>query len=371
MKLQKTRDSGYDLAALRKMPAGPARLTRLLTLLDQDIALYPLDANPPDAVTEVHAAYLSAVARATRASEQVETAEQAAKQAAAHDVETAAQAFREGKAQPKVAQTKAAAGITDPLVGCEAAEKPVEEAHDKLVDAVKDEWATWRVEIVKDAAAARVNVTEATAAAAAAVATHRALSAAVGQLDSGVLSRDAKLLEAVSAETRQGIGWYGSAHIGGAPLRNVLIPGVKYHGDPMALDLAVVVETVAAAVAEAGNAPASDWVPPTDPRHASLLAQPLDLDQPWVRSAIMLKYGDVCVVCKRPGTEEAVEVNDAIGQWAMVHTRCKNKAPDAKAQKHAERQAKMQREGFPPSPNEASQIVGPSGRVHKDKDFSG
>lgn len=360
----------YDLRELAKLPPGPARLTRLLSLLDQDIAQYPMDTSPPPEVAKAHAAYLSATSVARQTVEGVETAKEAAGTAAGADLSDAMQAIQAGKITPKsTTQPKAADAIAAAITFTTAAENLVGEAQAHLVDAIQESWPTWRVEIVRAAAAARVKAAEATAAAAAAVATHRALFAAVGQLDNGVLSRDAELSQAVRAETRQGIGWYGSG--GGAPLRNVLIPGVKYRGDPMPLDLAVVVETVAAAVAEAGNVQASDWVPPTDPRHADLLAQPLDPDQLWVRSAIRRKYGDVCVVCKRPGTEEAVEVNDAIGPWGMVHTRCKNQAPDAKAQKHAERQAKMQREGYPPSPNEATQIVGPSGRVHKDKDFSG
>lgn len=369
MKLSK--NDMRDARDIHRQPASPAKLTRLLQLLEASVNKLPLDANAPAPVTEAHQSFIGAAARAKQKIEQVETAEQAAKQAPAHDADAAAEAMRAGKPTPKPSEAKAAEAVKSALVDTEGAAQLLETAHDALIEAVRDQWATWRAQIVRDAAAARLNAVEATAAAAVAVATGRALFAAVGQLDNGVLSRDEKLLEAVSAETRQGIGWYGSAHIGGAPLQNVLIPGVKYRGDPMALDLAVVVETVAAAVAQAENVPASDWVPPTDPRHADLLAQPLDPDQPWVRWAIMRKYGDVCVVCKRPGTEEAVEVNDAIGPWGMVHTRCKNQAPDAKAQKHAERQAKMQREGFPPSPNEASQIVGPSGRVHKDKDFNG
>jgi len=126
---------------------------------------------------------------------------------------------------------------------------------------------------------------------------------------------------------------------------------------------------VAAAVADPETFPASDWTPLSDPGHADLLAAPLDLDQPWVRSAIRQEWGDTCVVCKRGGADVAVEVVGAAWPWAMAHRTCRDKAPDPKAQKRAERLAQMQQHGFPPSPNEASQIVPDGQRVQKDTGF--
>lgn len=360
------------LRDIYKMPAGPDRMARFLLLVDADIAQYPLDANPPEAVTAAHEAYLSATSVARRTAAGVGTAKEAAGTAAGADLSAAMQSIQAGKITPKsTTQPKAADAIAAALTFTAAAENLVGEAQAHLVDAVQEAWPEWRAQIIRDAAAARVKAAAATSAAAVAVATGRALFAAVTTLDNEVLSRDAKLLQAVSSEMREGLPWFESTHIGLSPLRTVSIPGVEHQGKPMALDLAVAVEAVAAAVAEAGTFPPADWTPITDPGHADLLAAPLDLATPWVKSRIRQEWGDTCVVCKRGGTDVAVEVVGATWPWAMVHTRCKNQAPDAKAKQHAERVAKMQRDGFPPSPNEATQIVGPSGRVHKDADFSG
>lgn len=357
---------------LQHQPPSPVKLTRLSRLLEKSVNELPLAANAPAPVSEAHAAFEAAVARAKQKIEQVESAEQAAKQAPAHDAAAAAEAMRTGKPAPKASQVKADEAFKSALVGTEGAAQFLETAHDALIDAVQEAWPTWRPQIIREAAAARVKAAEATKAAAAAVATGRALFAAVGQLDNEVLSRDAKLLQVVSQETRQGIPWLEATHaVPSSPLTHVSIPGVDQDRRPRRLDLAVVVEAVAGAVAEAGTFPPADWTPPTDPAHADLLAEPLDPATEWVKAQVRKEWGDSCVVCKLPGAEEAVEVVGAAWPWAMVHTRCKNKAPDPKAQRRAEREAKMQRGGFPPSPNEASQIVGPSGRVHKDKDFNG
>ena len=267
---------------------------------------------------------------------------------------------------PEPTRSRSAAGAVEAaLLGCEAAEKLVEDEHDELVDAMQAAFPTWRAQIVQDAAAAHTAAAAAMEKAAAAIATARGMYSAVGTLSSEVLSRDTKLAEAARAETRQGIPWLESTHTGRSPLKNVTLPGVERNGRPMALDLAVVVEALAAAVTEQGSFEQGDWLPPTDPDHDALRDAPLDLTAPWVKAAIRREWGDVCVVCRLPGTDTAVEVVGATWPWAMVHRKCRDKAPDAKAKQHAERLAKMQAHGFPPSPNEATQLVPDGGRVQK------
>ena len=51
---------------------------------------------------------------------------------------------------------------------------------------------------------------------------------------------------------------------------------------------------------------------------------------------------------------------------ALVHAKCRDRKPDPKEQKRAERVASMQAHGYPPSPNEASQLVPDGGRVQKE-----
>ncbi|HEY5473308.1 MAG TPA: hypothetical protein VIK32_08975, partial [Candidatus Limnocylindrales bacterium] len=285
MKLNNSESTKYALRDIYKMPAGPDRMARFLRLVDADVALLPLSASPPAAVTAAHAEYLSATSVARQTAAGVETAKEAAGTAAGADLSAAMQSIQAGKILPKsTTQPKAADAIAAALTFTTAAENLVGEAQAHLVDAVQVAWPEWRPQIIRDAAAARVKAAAATKEAAEAVATGRALFAAVTSLDHEVLSRDAKLLQSVSDETRQGIGWYGGTHIGTAPLQHVSIPGVEHNKRPTVLDLAVVVEAVAASVADPETFPASDWVPPTDDAHADLLTQPLDPDQLWVRS---------------------------------------------------------------------------------------
>lgn len=254
------------------------------------------------------------------------------------------------------------------MVDCEAAGRLLEEAHAALVDVCAAVFPAWRAQIVKDAGAAHTAASEAMQQAAAALATARSMYSAVGTLSSEVLSRDAKLAEAARKETRQGLPWLESTHTGRSPLKTVSIP----HGKtPVVFPLDAVVGAVAAAVAEQGDFPQGDWTPPTDPGHADLLAEPLDTMAPWVRSAVLRTQGGACAVCGGAGADVVAEVAEPGAPLVMVHTRCMNRKPDAKAKRNAERVAQMQRTGFPPSLNEATQIVPDGGRVQKDVGFSG
>jgi len=362
LKLNNSSNHRYDLADLRKMPAGPARLTRLLKLLDEDIAQYPLDANPPDAVTAAHAAYLSATSVARQTVEGVETAKEAAGTAAGADLSAAMQAIQAGKILKSTTQPKAADAIAAAVTFTTGAGNLAEEAHDALVDAVQKVWPEWRTQIIRDAAASRVNAAAATKAAAAAVATGRAMFGAVATLDHQVLSRDAKLAEAAYSETRQGLPWYESTHSGGAPLTRVIIPGVERKGNPMALDLAVVVETVAAAVAEAGTFPAADWTPLTAPGHAELLAEPLDPATPWVKARAMQETGGTCSVCQRLPASAALPALIE-GKWWSVCPDCgkANAKEQDKILAENERQSTAREHGVDPN---AFYSVGEDGSHH-------
>lgn len=361
MKLNNSRNSKSDLADLRKMLAGPARLTRLLTLLDQDIAQYPLDANPPDAVTEAHTAYLGATSVARQTIEGVETAKEAAGTAAGADLSAAMQAIQAGKILKSTTQPKAADAIAAAVTFTTAAENLVEEAHDALVDAVQKVWLEWRPQIIRDAAAARVKAAKATKEAAAAVTSARGCFATVTTLDHQILARDTKLAEAVRSETRQGLPWYESTR-GGAPLGRVILPGVDQRKKPEAFDLAVVVDAVAAAVAEAGTFPASDWVPPSDPAHAELLAAPLDPATPWVMARAMSETGTTCSVCCRAPASAALPVLIE-GKWWTVCPNCfkANAAEQDKILAELQRQGTVAQHGVDPH---ASFSVGEDGSHH-------
>lgn len=346
-----TENGKRDARDLQRLPASPVKLTRLLRLLSASVKELPLDANAPAPVSEAHKAYEAEAVRAQQAAGKVEAAEAEVKAAAIRDGAAAAEAMRVGKPTPKPSQAKAAEAVASALVETQGAGQLLEEAHDRLVDAVREAWPTWRAQLVTDAASAHAAAAGALEKAAAAVGEARSLYAGVASLDLGVLGRYPKIAEAVTAERRGGLEWYAST-CGPTPL------------------VSVDVQAILLAVAEPGDFTQAEWLPPGDPDHDALLNAPLDFEATWVKAAVRREWGSSCAVCHYPGADVVVEDEKGSG-LVLVHAKCQSKDPDPKAKQRAERLAKMQRGGFPPSPNEATQIVGPSGRVHKDKDFNG
>ena len=357
---------GFGLSELRRLPAGPARLARLLKMQEADVNELPLDANAPAPVTEAHQAFIAAASWARQVAGQVELAEQAAAEAGKADVAAAlkvAQAGGAGKLPEPTRMRKAAGAVEAALLGCEAAEKLVEEAHDNLIHAVKEAWPTWRAQLIHDADSARKAAVGALEKAVAAVASARSLYAGVGSLDLGVLERYPKCAEAVTAERRGGLAWYSST-CGPTPLVSVNMPDPRDKRATVRLDLSEAAEALLLAVAEPGDFTQAEWSPPSDAGHDLLRATPLDLSAPWVVAAVRHDWGTACAICRQPGAD-TVEEQTGRG-LVMVHAKCQNKEPDAKAQRNAERLATMQAHGFPPSPNEASQLVPDGQRVQKD-----
>ena len=329
------------VAAIQDEPAGPEKLARLLKLQDLDLARYPLDANPPAPVKESHHAFVAAVALAKQLAAKVDEAEQAAAEAGKADVAAAlkvAEAGGAGKLPQPTASRKAAAAVEAALVGCEAAEKLVEKAHDELIDAIQAAWTAWRKQLISDAASARAAAVEAQTRAAAAVATARNLYTAVSKLTAEVLSRDTKLAEAGHKEMRQGLPWLASTHTSRSPLQSVTLP----HGTtPLVFSVDEVAGALAAEVADAGSWAQGDWLPPTDPDHDALRDAPLDLAAPWVVAAVRHEWGTTCVVCRQPQADTVADDTD--GALAMVHARCKNRPPDPVELKRQAARAAMSR----------------------------
>ena len=201
---------------------------------------------------------------------------------------------------------------------------------------------------MKDAGEAHAAAASAAEEARAAIVTGRDLYAATGRLDSEMLNRHGKISEAVRKETRQGIGWYEATHTGRAPLKNVSIPHGKTR---LVLPLDAVAGALAAAVGEEGSFPAGDWLPPTDSEHDAMLAAPLDTGTAWVRSAVLRLHGPKCAVCGGPGADVVAEVAEQGAPLVMVHAKCRDRKPDEKENRRAERLAKMQAHGFPPPPH--------------------
>jgi len=352
---------------LQHQPTSPVKLTRLSRLFEASVKELPLDANAPAPVTKARLAFEAAVASARQKAAKVEEAKQAQKAAAIRDVDAAAAAISAGKPTPKPSEAKAAEAVTSTLVDTEGAARLIETAHDALIESVKDEWATWRSRLISEADSARLAAVGAMEKATAAVASARSLYAGVGSLDLGVLGRYPKIAEAVHAERRGGIEWYAST-CGPAPLVSVNMPNPKDKRATVTLDLSKAAEALLLAVAEPGDFTQAEWSPPDDPGHADLMAQPLDLDAPWVVAAVRRDWGSTCAICNLPPRADVVVEDERGRGLVMVHASCRGRKSDPA---RAERLAKMQRGGFPPSPNEASQIVPDGGRVQKDKGFGG
>jgi len=128
------------------------------------------------------------------------------------------------------------------------------------------------------------------------------------------------------------------------------------------LDLSKAAEALLLAVAEPGDFTQAEWSPPSDAGHDALRDAPLDLTAPWVIRAVRQECGSTCPVCRMPHADTVVLDGSTL---VLVHAKCGARAPSAKEKQHAERVAKMQRTGFPPSLNEATQIVPDGGRVQK------
>lgn len=347
--MQLTENDKRNARDLQHLPPSPVKLTRLVRLFEASVNELPLDANAPAPVSSAHAAFEAAVARAKQKIEQVESAEQAAKQAPAHDAAAAAEAMRTGKPAPKASQVKADEAFKSALLDTEGAARLLETAHDALVEAVKDEWVTWRAQLISDADSARKAAVGAMEKATAAVAAARTLYAGVRGVDLGVLSRYPKILEAVSAERRGGLAWYSSTCNGQPPLQSVKVPDPRGKGATVTLDLSKAAESLLLAVAEPDDfTQADEWLPLDDAGHDALLSAPLDLEATWVKAAVRREWGSSCAVCHYPGADTVQELT-GLG-LVMVCAKCRDRKPDKAEQQRAERLAKASRNGYPENP---------------------
>jgi hypothetical protein len=350
LKLRNTDDTRSIASDRRLTPAGPARLARFMRKLNEDIAGLPLSADPPPAVIEAHKAYEAAAAWAQSSIAKYEAAVSAEQAAGAADVKKMAASVRAGKASPKLTAAAAGEAIQAALVGIQAAEQLLSEAHDHVVDAAYDAWATWRRSLIDDAAESHAAAFVAAQQAAAAIVEARAAYSAVSTLDVEILSRFPKVQAQVTAELHTGLPWYESTH-SGAPLTTVSIPGAERKGKPMALDLAVVVAAVQEAVASSGAFAAADWTTPTDPEHDAMLATPLDPATPWVRARAMRETGTTCSVCLIAPASAALPMVIE-GRWWTVCPKCyeANAAEQAATLAESEQRAKLDRKGYPDDP---------------------
>ena len=337
MKLKNKDDTRSVASDRRDMPAGPARLLKLLRILENDLSELPLDTNPPASVIEAHSAFTGVVAWAKQTAGQVETAEGAS--AVAHEADVAAavkvaEAPGAGKLPEPTRMRKASGAVDAALLNCEAAEERAKNAHAHLTAAVRDAWPEWRRDDVACAEQAHGDLEAALAAALDAARVLVARRAAVLTLDSDTLARDPALKAQVSGERRpNAVAWYAFTHLdyGG-------LPGVVTALDDLASQVAASHEFAAA-----------DWLPPTDPQHAELLAAPADAGSKWLRHMAASETGKTCSVCQRAPAAEPVVID---GQWWTVCPACAkaNAAEQDKILAESERQAKTSRRGYPEDP---------------------
>jgi hypothetical protein len=255
MTLQLHDRSGMDnaLRSWGRMPVGAARLRRLASLLERDIAHLPLDAQPPAEVAEAAAAYRAAVAWALQAAGAIETAQDQAKAAASKDVAAVAAAVKDGRPRPRLGQVKAAGDVSAAVVECEAAEQLLKEAHGALIDAVAASWSVWRDDLLDSAAVSHAEATTMLDAATAAVKTASRLYTAMGELDVGVAFRVPEMSDRVDASQVE----FTTSADGLQPLRHVALR--QDNRAPVMFPIADVLSALAEAVALPGEMSADDY----------------------------------------------------------------------------------------------------------------
>lgn len=336
MKLKNKDDTRSVDSDRQNMPAGPARLLKLLRILENDLSELPLDANPPASVIDAHSAFTGAVAWAKQTAGQVETAEEAATEAHRADVAAAvkvAEAPGAGKLPEPTRMRKAAGAVDAALLNCEAAEERVKDAHAHLVAAVKNAWPEWRRDDVARAEQAHGDLEAALAAALDAARVVVARRAAVITLDHDTLARDPALKAQVSGERRpNAVSWYAETRLD--------YPGF----DGVVKALGELAEQAAASHEFAAAA----WLPPDDPGHGELLAAPVDAGSKWLRRMAARETGKTCSVCQRAPAAVAVVIE---GKWWTVCPACAkaNAAEQDAILAERERQAKVAQHAVDPN----------------------
>lgn len=359
---QMNKSAERDLA---KEPDASKRLTRLLKLIEADLATLPLDGDLPAAVAAALTAHKRAIDIARRSIAEHEASAAGVGTAAAEDVSALAKALKTGKAIPR-ALKRAAARTKAELTGVtlEAAEDLIKTTQTDLIDAIRDNWAAMHRGFADGGEEKRAAAADALAEVVADLGPATRDFASIAKLDAQIRARFPALKTAVDAEQRDGIGWYDATHNTRAPLTDVRLPDPANKGQTLGFPLLDVAAALLAAVAQPGAFAVSCWCPPDDAQHEQMRDAPLP-DEPWVASAVAREQGRGCAICG--GGSKADLLTRIGGHLQLAHGTCLRKPPSDQEKKRTARLARMAsgREPYPPSPNEATQIVPDGGRVKK------
>jgi len=336
VKLKNKDDTRSVASDRRDMPAGPARLLKLLRILENDLSELPLDTNPPASVIEAHSAFTGVVAWAKQTAGQVETAEGAS--AVAHEADVAAavkvaEAPGAGKLPEPTRMRKASGAVDAALLNCEAAEERAKNAHAHLTAAVRDAWPEWRRDDVACAEQAHGDLEAALAAALDAARLVVARRAAVLALDHEMLARDRALRAQVEGERRpDAVSWYSETH----------------HNYRIFDGVVQAISDLAEQVAASHEFAAAAWLPPDDPGHDALRDTPVDAGSDWLRRMARRETGKTCSVCQRALAAVPVVIE---GKWWTVCPACAkaNAAEQVAILAERQRQAKVAEHGVDPS----------------------
>ncbi|HZJ03333.1 MAG TPA: hypothetical protein VFE20_06610 [Thermoleophilia bacterium] len=275
----------------QRMPSGPDRLRALVDELEADAGwIEDSAATSPAAVQKAVDAFRGACADALGRLDALDEATAAAIAARAADVEAAAAAIREGKPAPSKLRVTAARTVEEAaLIGLEAHEAVVIDAHRALTEAVRDNWAAWRRTLAQGALEADREAKRLLPQLAAVLSERQANAVSVQQLDDEVTGRFAALREQVEADERGGVRIYAAVRRAGQ---------LYFDGDEQLAEIQENLEEELLYLTE--------WAPPGDPHREKLLTKPVDYELEWVKAALVPNL--ICRDCGRRVGETAADV---------------------------------------------------------------
>lgn len=278
-------------AARRRYPPGPERAREIIRVLERDAGeLPPIDESAPKPVRDARRAFDEAVRRALEAIDEVVKASSHVLEAREKDIEAAASALRQGRAQPQeLTVTRARQAEEGALIALEAASRAVEQAHLQLTEACRKHWATWRRSMVQAALESDVEAKRELEKLAGLLEDRRRLALSTLRLDQQMTGRYRGLREKAEAQQRCGLEIFKVAVQRFFP---------KNHFDSAEWSA---VEQGIAGLREHLNREMpwlTEWAPPGDEQQRELLERPLPLESQWVREAVWPPNG-ICPRCGR------------------------------------------------------------------------
>lgn len=260
-----------------RFPAGPERLREVVKQVEKDAApLLGLPFIPEQAAR----GFRKAIEDARAALGSLDTAREETAQARQADVDAATRALKSGKAAPqKLAMSAAREREEQALIGLEAHEQLVLDAHLVLTDTARDSWPEWRRSLVQEAQEADRECRQTAERLSQLLEDRVEKAGRVLVLDQQIVGRYRDVRTEVGAERRHGLEWFKAAvaeHFGWATSE----PG--RFKQTIAKQMTAIMEYLGR-----GMPWLREWSPPGDDEHDHLQETPLDLSAGWVRAYLL------------------------------------------------------------------------------------